>query len=87
MGFYAEQQVSLIARPLSLLKELGASFSKELTEKQSQSFESKLRFLPAKNQTFKEALVSCGHGGLMVQVLISIALSVLAGYQGAHGCR
>lgn len=35
---------------------------------------------------FKETLVSCGKGRLTVQVLISIALSVFAGYQGAHGC-
>lgn len=86
MAFYAEQQVSLIARLVSLLKELGTSFSKEITEKRSQSLESQLVFFSAKDQTFKETLVSCGKGGLTVQVLISIALSLSAGYQGAHGC-
>lgn len=87
MAFYTEQQVSLIARLVSLLKELGTSFSKEITEKQSQSLESQLLiFFSAKDQMFKETLVSCGKGRLTVQVLISIALSVFAGYQGAHGC-
>lgn len=35
---------------------------------------------------FKETLVSCGKGRLMVQVLISIVLSGFVDYQGAHGC-
>lgn len=86
MAFYAEQQVSLIARLVSLLKELGTSFSKEITEKRSQSLESQLVFFSAKDQTFKETLVSCRRGGLTVQVPISTALSLSAGYQGAHGC-
>lgn len=39
MAFYTEQQLSLIARLVSLLKELGTSFSEEITEKQSQNLE------------------------------------------------